>query len=290
MKPIIAVNAGNEPSEYQAFNAFVNGQLGGGSVFFDQRSEAQFRGAAVSYQAPQGGLVQRAVPGSFIKYSLSFPGAAIDVCQAVAEGKFDDLYRDILQAIARANAGNVQIIIRLPWEFNLKREYQNQSVEGVQSWFKSAQNRIALIIRRILSRALIEWCPNVGMQQFDPAPYTPWTELYDIVAQDLYIPDQSWVWPGLASWLINDGGGRGCAWAIDLALRKGKKFALAEWAVESERHAAEMQVICDFLKSLDSSTLHHHAYWSRGDGPITGKLHDGSRPTLAAIYKGAFVQ
>lgn len=286
---IIGVNAGNEPVDYQDFNTWVGGRLGLVSVFTDQRSEAQFVGATIPYQVPQGALVQKAVPGSILKYSLSFPGAAADKAQAVAEGRYDGLYKDILKAILAKNPGTGRIIIRLPWEFNLQPSFQNQSAMGTGDFFSLAWRRLALLIRTISpTRFWIEWCPNVGKQQIDPDLFFQWAELYDILSQDIYIPDQSWVNPGLASWYLHDGGGRGCDWLVNIAIQKGKLYSWAEWAVESERHAAEMQVLCDFVKSVPGSTFHHHAYWSRGDGPITGKLHDNSKPTLAAIYKSAF--
>lgn len=275
----IGVCAGNEVADYHRFKRWA-GRLDVVNVFLDQRSRSDFM-LGRNWSVDRGAEIAAAT-GARICYSLPYPGPAWSEALKVARGDDEEVYKTLFNRMLKA-VPKGEILIRLPWEFNLNPDFQNQSAIRDPKSFIAAWRRLAMLIRVTSSRFKIVWCPNVCTYDIDPEILYPWLELVDVIAQDFYL-DASWAKPGTFEWFRTEK--RGLDWAVNLALQKGKRYAVSEWGVSSDTLVDDMAKACAWLKKVPN--LDHHCWWDREDGPITSAISAGARPGIASIYKEAF--
>jgi hypothetical protein len=276
---MIGVCAGNEVADYRRFRAWA-GSLGVVNVFLDQRSRSHFT-AGRNWSVDRGAEIG-AVMGATVCYSLPFPGPTATEAERVARGDDEEMYKVLFNRMLRAIPRG-DILIRLPWEFNLNAGFQNQSAVSNPRAFLHAWRRLAMLAKITSPRFKVIWCPNVCSYDIDPLDLYPWMELVDIVAQDFYL-DASWALSGTFRWMKEER--RGLDWAVDLAIQKGKQYAVSEWGVSSDTLGDDMRQACEWMRSVPN--LHHHCWWDREDGPITSAISTGARPMIGAIYKESF--
>lgn len=277
----LGVCAGNEIADYQQFKAWTGGKLNFVNIFFNQESRAKFMEGRL-WQLERGTAIASSVGATPI-YSVPFPGTSQLECENVAKGEWDDMYKDLFARMLVSHPTG-EIVLRPPWEGNLKHEYQTLSAVGLMPYWLRGWRKMSMLAKISSSRFKIVWCPNVSLNEIDPMTLYPWQELADIFAQDIYIPDQAWVPNNLFD--IHKTNSRGLDWMVNLGIQKNKKIAYTEWGVEADRHAPQMDQLCTHIKSLPN--LHHHCLWNRDDGPIGGRLDNGARTVLASIYLGHF--
>lgn len=223
--------------------------------------------------------------GPRILWSVPCPGAG--QLEAIAAGKHDALYRAIMKQILAVSPGTSSpILVRLPWEFNLKGQ-QNAAVDRYGKWnaplFVAAWRRIATITRQVSPRFQRIWCPNVTTMSLDPALCWPGVDYVEVVSQDFYM-QRAYNRPGDFKWFRDEP--RGLGWAATFAKNKGKRYGLSEWGMDSDIFADDLTAAAAWLKALGAH-IHHHCWWDRPE-VIDCRISDGTHPRLAAIYKQQF--
>ncbi|MBW6531942.1 hypothetical protein KZ820_14465 [Sphingomonas sp. RRHST34] len=273
---LIAASCGNELAGYQQFKAFA-GRLDMGYFFMDQRP-----GMLVDswkWQVDRSVEIATAM-GIVPVFSIPFPGNAWEQAGAVNRGDWDDLYTAMGRYIRDKMKGRPWWV-RGPWEFNLKRDFQNQSAVGALPDFARALRRMFGLFKLFGAKTI--WCPNATRYEFDPLEAWPGIEWVDLVAQDIYF-DASWAPKGVFGWFRDDP--RGLDWLVRFAREKGKQVAFSEWGISDDAIADEGAQFVDWMKA-QGAIIHHHAYYDRDEGPIQTKLSTGRRPASAAAFRRA---
>lgn len=229
------------------------------------------------------GLGQKALSrGREVLWSVPFPGARR--LEEVNSGQHDDLYRQITDQLLKAVPGTGRILVRLPWEFNLRMNTENLFVDragksnhslGLLAW-----RRIAGLFRSRSPRFQLVWSPSIehpSASVVDPVKAWPGVEFVDIIAPDLYVARAFGHKPGdyVGGWFR----------APLLALRafayeKGKPFGLAETGTDSDDFAADVAMWLTDVASAPSGCAFISWWndWQVVDCRITG----GRLPKIAA--------
>lgn len=271
---LIAASCGNELAGYQQFAVFA-GRLDMAYFFMDQRPGAL--AGSWKWQADRSLDIAKALDVIPV-LSIPFPGNAWEVAAAVNRGDHDELYMAMGRYIRDKIKGRPWYV-RGPWEFNLKREFQNQSAVGAVEDFRRALRRMFGLFKIFGAKTI--WCPNATRYEFDPVDAWPGMERVDLVSLDIYF-DASWQKPGIFEWFRTEA--RGLEWAAAFAREKGKQLVISEWGISDDAIADEGAKFADWLKT-QGSLIHHHAYYDRDEGPIQTKLSTGSRPASAAAFR-----
>lgn len=272
---LIAASCGNELAGYQRFKAFA-GRLDMAYFFMDQRPG--MLAGSWKWQVDRSLEIATAM-GVTPVFSVPFPGNAWEVAASVNNGSAEEsIYLGMARYIAGKMKGR-EWWVRGPWEFNLKREFQNQSAVGESKEFGRALRRLLMLFKMFGAKTI--WCPNVTRYDVDPLDLWPGVEFVDLIAQDIYF-DASWAGSGIFDWFRTDS--RGLEWAAKFAREKGKQLAFSEWGISDDAIADEGAKFADWMKA-QGSLIHHHAYYDRDEGPIQTRLSAGTRPASAAAFR-----
>jgi hypothetical protein len=272
---------GNDPAGYLNFGQWFGRKPQLAVLAFNQ-SSASALSSSISYICQQGKSF--IANGAQVLWSIPCPGAK--QLEAIAAGSYNSLYSNIFQSILAVSPPNTQILVRLPWEFNLAWQ-ENAAIDKTGKFnsplFISAWQQIAGIARSVSTRFSRIWCPNVTTMGHDPATCWPGEWNVEIVSQDFYM-QSAYNKPGDFSWFLNEA--RGLQWGTSFAKLKGKTYGLTEWGMDSDVFVGDLNSTASWLSGL-GSLVDHHCWWDRAD-VISCRISDGEHPGLAAAYKAQF--
>lgn len=286
---ILGVLSGNDPAQYRQFATWLGRKPPLAALAFNQSSPTAFEGS-IAYMIGQAKLFM--ADGASIAWSVPFPGKG--QLEAIQNSYFDRVYKDLAKGIVAATPGTADILVRLPWEFNLAWQ-ENAAKDLKGNWnhtlFIGAWSRLSLIFRAVSPRFKIIWCPNVLTSDHDPMTCLPPTQHYDIIAQDFYM-QKAWNKPGDFNYFLNEI--RGLQWAVNLAKEKGKLYAVSEEGMDDDIFADDMKAYIAWKNGL-GALLHHACWWDYPDptnpnvgAVIDSRLSTGNHPALGALYKAAY--
>lgn len=279
MPGTVGVTGTNDPASYLQFAKFLGWKPPIAHLYFNQTSPANLWGS-VPYICNQGAAFMAL--GARILWSVPCPGAG--QLEAIVAGTWKSQYTNLFQSILAVSPhDNSNILVRLPWEFNLSWQ-ENAAMDKNKHFnaalFISAWQLLTTTARNVSPRFRVIWCPNVTTMQLDPLSCWPGVDYVDLVAQDFYM-QKAYNKPGDFSWFLKEQ--RGLLWASQFAQLKGKQFALTEWGMDSDIFVGDFNAASLWLKGLGSA-LHHNCWWDRTDG-INCMISNNALPGLAAAYK-----
>ena len=199
-----------------------------------------------------------------IALAMLMQGQSFGDCNA---GKLDGTFRDIGKKLTKD--GLSAAIVRLGWEAN-GTSYA-WSIRSQAEPYKQCFKRLAGILRKEAPKIQIEWSmrkdngASVGAHQLYPG-----NDVVDLIGVSMY--DRYPSTNNQSQWdsayrETKQGGPKGVGTWLDFAKSKGKKLALAEWAVSdgqpssSKDNAFFVEKIWQFLKS-NSSSIAYEAYFN----------------------------
>ncbi|HMR29424.1 MAG TPA: glycosyl hydrolase [Geminicoccaceae bacterium] len=206
-----------------------------------------------------------ALPGEVaIALSMLMQGQSFGDCNA---GRLDGTFKDIGKKLKADNLA--EAIVRLGWEAN-GTSYA-WSIRSQGEAYKSCFKRLVGILRKEAPKIRIEWSmrkdngASVGVHQLYPG-----NDVVDIIGTSFY--DRYPSTNNQSQWdsayrETKQGGPKGIGTWLDFAKSKGKKLALAEWAVSdgqpssSRDNAFFVEKVWQFLKS-NSSAIAYEAYFN----------------------------
>jgi hypothetical protein len=276
------VIATNDPMSYMRFTQWFGKKPPLAMLNFNQTSPTAFKNS-IPYIVNVGKAYLQL--GARVLWSVPFPGKG--QLEAINAGNYDQVYLDAFKSILAIHpTDNSQILVRLPWEFNiLGQENMAKDKNGVwaSAMFIAAWRKIATLARQVSPRFQRIWCPNVCTQNFDPIWCWPGPNYVDIVSQDFYM-QKKYNLPGAFTWFLNEK--RGLLWGKQFAAQFGKPYAISEWGMDDNMFINDFNMAALWLKGLGNA-LHHHCWWDRPE-VIDCRISDGNHPQIGAAYKAHF--
>ena len=283
---LLGVLSGNDPAQYLQFSTWLGRKPEIAALAFNQSGPDAFV-KSIPYIIGQAKLFM--ADGAQVAWSVPFPGKG--QLEAVQSGQFDAVYTDLARQIVAATPSG-DILVRLPWEFNLGWQ-ENAAKDRNGNWaeglFIGAWSRLSLLFRVVSPRFKIVWCPNVCTKDRDPAKLLPRSQHYDIIAQDFYM-QKAYDRPGAFSYFRDEA--RGLQWAVNLAKAKGKLYAISEEGMDDDIFADDLKAYIAWKASVG---VHHACWWDYPDpnnpnvgAVIDSRLSTGNHPVLGAIYRAAY--
>ena len=289
-------SAGNNPSGLpwksgtqcfnEGFENFRGRKVDVNSVYLGRSSWSgvlgNLRGSAVNNAANRPGQVA-------IALAMLMQGQRFSDCTS---GKLDGTFKEIGQTLSGGNMAGT--IVRLGWEAN-GTSYAWSIRDQVEP-YKACFRRLVGILRNQAPNIQIEWSmrkdngASVGVHNVYPG-----NDVVDIIGTSFY--DRYPSTNTQSQWdeayrETKQGGPKGLGTWLDFAKSKGKKLALAEWAVSdgeprsSRDNPFFVEKVWQFLKA-NSSNIAYEAYFNcinTGAG-IYMVYPERNNPQAAAKYK-----
>lgn len=270
---------GNDPAAYLRFAGWFGRKPPLTLLAFNQTSATALSNS-IPYICLQARLFMAA--GAKVLWSVPCPGKG--QLEAIVAGKFDALYTGLFKAILAVSPADASdILVRLPWEFNLSSQ-ENAAMDKNGQFnsflFVQAWRQIATLARNVSYRFRRIWCPNVTTMNLDPLTCWPGNAYVEIVSQDFYMQAR-YNKPGDFAWFLREA--RGLTWGYNFAKTNKKLYGLSEWGMDSDIFVGDLNTAALWLSGL-GSMLHHYCWWDRTEN-INCCLSNGRNPVLGAAYK-----
>lgn len=224
-----------------------------------------------------------------IALAMLMQGQRFSDCTA---GKLDGTFKEIGQTLSPAHMNGT--IVRLGWEAN-GTSYA-WSIRDQAEPYKACFRRLVGILRKQAPNILIEWSmrkdngASTGAHNLYPG-----NDVVDIIGTSFY--DRYPSTNNQAQWdkayrETKQGGPKGIGTWLDFAKSKGKKLALAEWAVSDGEPSSSkdnpffVEKVWQFLKA-NSSNIAYEAYFNctNSSANIYMIYPEKNNPQAAARYK-----
>ena len=215
---------------------------------------------------------------------------------AIANGTYDNYYRQLAENLATKTGAPQRIIIRLGWELN--GDWYTWTAINAPKTYAAAYRHVVQTMRSVCNVLRFEWnlsrtgrtMSTIGHVPFDWNAAYPGDDVVDIVSMDVYDEYNN-------GWADVVGGQYGLNAFRQFARAHNKSEAHTEWSVSTDTHGhgddpAFVQGMYDWITAGGSNVL-YQGYWNTSAGGPNGAIQgpgSGGVPKSAALYKKLFGQ
>jgi hypothetical protein len=199
----------------------------------------------------------------------------------VAAGLYDARYRSVAHIIA---APYPKAIIRLGWEFN--GGWYPWAANGRILDYIHAFRRISQIFKAVAKGFTIDWCPNLGSNDFPAENAYPGDDVVDVIGMDAYDGNILNISDPVKRWPVFRDQDHGLTWHAQFAGKHKKPMSYPEWAT-GEGAGDNPYFIYSMYSWMTSNNVAYASYWD-SDLTFQGQLSQGQYPQAAAEYKRDF--
>lgn len=201
----------------------------------------------------------------------------------VAAGTYDKTYEDAARAISK---GYPKAIVRPGWEFN--GDWYPWAAKGRTADYIGAFRRVTAIFRAASPTFIVDWCPNLGPNQFPAEQAYPGDDVVDVIGLDGY--DNNWlkIDDPVARWPKYRDQDHGLAWHAKFAAEHGKPMSYPEWATGKDA-GDNPHFIERMYHWITTHDVAYASYWD-SNAAFKGQLSNNQYPNASAMYLKTFAK
>ena len=207
---------------------------------------------------------------------------------AIANGKYDNYFRELAQNLATKTGAPQRIIVRLGWELN--GDWYTWNALHAPATYTAAYRHVVQTMRSVCNVLRFEWNLSRTGRTLDWNAAYPGDDVVDVISMDVYDEYNK-------GWSDVVGGAQGLTAFRQFAQAHNKFEAYTEWSVSTAAaghgdDTAFVQGMHDWIVAGGARVL-YHGYWNTPAGGPNGAIQgpgSGLVPNSAALYKKLFGQ
>lgn len=267
---------GNDPSALPAYEAWLGRKVDNVLFYLNDWSWKDFD-SSISWAAGLWKPYDRPVLWSV---PLTVRGTSL---AEVATGDYNDHFLKAAQTLSQSKpSADGFVYVRVGWEFN--GSWMPWAAKGNEAAFIGAFRELVDTFRQVSEKFKFVWDVNAG-GELNPETAYPGDAYVDVVGMDFYY-NKEWdnVDPARA-FMDKVNMSYGLKWQQDFAAKHGKETAVSEWGVKTDDSGIFVKAAIAWMNKHD---MLFQNYWESDYADFDGTLHDGSKPTVGAIFKDLF--